>query len=246
MCLRAFIFDLDGVLTDTAHYHYLAWKQLADDLGYEFDEKINERLKGVSRVRSFEIILEVNDALDEYSAEEIERHSNLKNDQYVKLIDDITPDDILPGIIEFLEEARGNGIKLAVASASKNAGKVLSLLGISDQFDYVADAASIANPKPAPDIFLDCGEALGCAPIECIGFEDAQAGVEAIDSAGIFSVGINVAVTSVAPSIELKSTDDLNLKFITDRYELWVACREPSLSIRALSDNDHHEENENA
>lgn len=220
MSLKAFIFDLDGVFTDTAHYHFLAWKQLADDLGYEFDEKINERLKGVSRIRSFEIILEANDVLDRYSAEEIERYSNLKNDRYVKLIDDITPDDILPGIIEFLEEARRNGIKLAVASASKNAPKVLALLGMSDRFDYVADAASIANPKPAPDIFLDCGEALGCPPGECIGFEDAQAGVEAIDSAGIFSVGINVTVTSVVPDIELKSTTDLDFKFITGQYEL--------------------------
>ena len=225
VALKAFIFDLDGVLTDSARYHYLAWKQLADEMGYEFDEEINERLKGISRARSFEIILEENNALNKFSAEEIERYSNLKNDLYVRLIDDITPDDLLPGIAGFLAESRKNGIKLAVASASKNAQKVLDLLGISSRFACVADAARIENHKPAPDIFLYCSEMLGCDPSECIGFEDAQAGIEAINSAGMFSVGINVTVTSITPNIELKSTNDLDFKLIIDKYESWVAGR---------------------
>lgn len=215
MSLKALIFDLDGVLTDTAKYHYLAWKKLADELGYYFDEDINELLKGVSRINSFEIILEKNNAKDKYTPEEKEALANKKNDYYKEMIEQLTPDDILEGIVPFITEARNNGIKCAVASISKNAPRVLELLEISHLFDYIADAALVKQPKPHPEIFLTCANALGFEPSECIGIEDAQAGIESIKGAGMLAVGINVTVTSVEPDIILKSTAELKFKDIS-------------------------------
>ena len=200
MKLKAIIFDLDGVLTDTAKYHYLAWKKLSDELGLYFDESINELLKGVSRIKSFEIILEKNNALDKYTPQEIEQLANRKNEYYKEMIELLTPNDVLTGIIPFITAAKGHGIKCAVASVSKNAPRVLELLNISDLFNYIADAALVNKPKPDPEIFLTCANALGFKPEECIGIEDAQAGIEAIHAAGMLSVGINVTVPSPAPS----------------------------------------------
>lgn len=215
MSLKAIIFDLDGVLTDTAKYHYLAWKKLADELGYYFDEDINELLKGVSRINSFEIILEKNNATTKYTHEEKETLANKKNDYYKEMIEQLTPNDILDGILPFITEARNNGIKCAVASISKNAPRVLELLKISDLFDYIADAALVKKPKPDPEIFLTCAKTLGFKPSECIGIEDAQAGIESIHGAGMLSVGINVTVTSIKPDIVLKSTAELDFKIIS-------------------------------
>ncbi len=218
MSLKALIFDLDGVLTDTAKYHYLAWKKLADELGYYFDENINELLKGVSRINSFEIILEKNNATDKYTPEEKESLANKKNDYYKEMIEQLTPNDVLEGILPFITEARNNGIKCAVASISKNAPRVLELLKISELFDYIADAALVKQPKPHPEIFLTCAKALGFEPNECIGIEDAQAGIESIHSAGMFSVGINVTITSVKPDVILKSTKELNYNKIVKNF----------------------------
>lgn len=217
MSLKALIFDLDGVLTDTAKYHYLAWKKLADELGYFFDEEMNELLKGVSRINSFEIILEKNNATNNHTGEEKEILANKKNDYYKEMIEQLTPDDILDGILPFIKEARNNGIKCAVASISKNAPRVLELLKISDLFDYIADASLVKKPKPDPEIFLTCANALGFEPNECIGIEDAQAGIESIHGAGMLSIGINVTVTSIEPDIVLKSTKELNFKEIYKR-----------------------------
>lgn len=219
MGLKALIFDLDGVLTDTAKYHYLAWKKLADELGYYFDEDINELLKGVSRINSFEIILEKNNATTKYTPEEKETLANKKNDYYKEMIEQLTPDDILEGILPFITEARNNGVKCAVASISKNAPRVLELLKISDLFDYIADAALVRKPKPDPEIFLTCAKVLGFEPNECIGIEDAQAGIESIHGAGMLSVGINVTVTTVEPDIVLKSTTELNYNEIAKYFQ---------------------------
>lgn len=210
MKTKAIIFDLDGVIVDTARFHFLAWKTLADELGMYFDEAVNERLKGVSRMRSFEIILEVNNAQDRFTESEKEALTKKKNDLYVSFVKTLTPSDMLPGIAEFIDRAKAAGIKTAVASVSKNAPLVLECLGASDKFDYVADAAKVARSKPAPDIFLVCAEALGVDPADCIGIEDAQAGIEAIKAAGMYSVGINVTVTSVEPDTHLKSTSELD------------------------------------
>ena len=210
MKTKAIIFDLDGVIVDTARFHFLAWKQLSDGLGLYFDEKINERLKGVSRMRSFEIILEVNGAQDRFTEEEKTALITKKNDLYVSLVKTLTPSDMLPGIAEFIARAREEGILTAVASVSKNAPLVLECLNAADKFDYVADATRVTRSKPAPDIFLDCSSALGVDPANCIGIEDAQAGIEAIKAAGMYAVGINVDVTSIEPDLHLKSTAELD------------------------------------
>ena len=207
---KAIIFDLDGVIVDTAKFHFLAWKSLADELGYFFDEKVNERLKGVSRMRSLEIILEVNGATEKFTDDEKAEMAARKNDLYVSFVKTLKPGDMLPGVEEFLSRAKAAGLKTAVASVSKNAPLVLECLGAADKFDYVADAARVTRSKPAPDIFLDCARALGVDPADCIGVEDAQAGIEAIKAAGMYAVGINVDVTTVEPDLHLRSTAELD------------------------------------
>ena len=208
---KAIIFDLDGVLTDTAGCHFKAWKRLADGLGYHFTIEDNERLKGVSRMDSLNIILEINDALDKFTLEEKENMCTEKNELYKELISTLTPEDILPGISDLLAECKEKGIKCAVASVSKNAPAVLKSLGITDCFDYIADAAKVTKSKPDPEIFTVCADALGVPCEDCVGVEDSQAGIEAIHSAGMRSVGINVAVTSVTPDIVLRSTKEIVL-----------------------------------
>lgn len=188
MTYKAFIFDLDGVITDTAHYHFLAWKKLADSLSIPFNEHDNERLKGVSRRQSLEFILQKSDKT--YGEEDMLAMMEKKNNDYIDLIKGITPADILPGVREIFAELKKLGLKTALASASKNAAFVVGGLGMTQDFDYIADANLIPNSKPAPDVFLDCSTHLGIDPAACIGVEDAAAGVEAINAAGMFSVGI--------------------------------------------------------
>ena len=212
---KGIIFDLDGVITDTAKYHFEAWRELAESRGFHFTREDNERLKGVSRMKSLEIILEINGALDRYTEAEKESLCTEKNDRYVELIGRLTHADILPGIADLMAEIKAKGMKTAVASVSKNAPAVLAALGIADDFDYIADAKKVTKSKPDPEIFLVCADALGLDPAECIGIEDAQAGIEAIKAAGMRSVGINVAVTTVEPDIALKSTAELSLDKIT-------------------------------
>lgn len=213
---KAIIFDLDGVITDTAQFHFEAWKMLADSLGFKFDRADNERLKGVSRMDSLNIILEINNALDRFSPEEKEAMCKTKNDNYVELIGRLTPADILPGISELIDAAERHGVKTAVASVSKNASAVLSSLGLLHRFDYIADAKKITKSKPDPEIFSVCAEALGLEGKDCVGIEDSQAGIEAIHSAGMRSVGINVTVTSRKPDIELRSTKELTFDLVTE------------------------------
>lgn len=207
----AFLFDLDGVITDTARCHFTAWKALSDKLGLDFDEQVNQLLKGVSRRRSFEIILEHNGKAGAYSEAEMEALIYEKNQLYVAQITTLTPADILPGIPAFLAAARERGITMAVASASRNAPAVLERLGLTDAFDYVADAGKIARPKPDPEVFLDCAAYLGVEPGLCVGFEDSQAGIEAIHSAGMLSVGIGVEVVTRTPDLPLEGTGALDL-----------------------------------
>lgn len=219
MEIKAFIFDLDGVLTDTAEYHYRAWKKVADIRNLRFDRKLNERLKGVSRRKSLDIILEANGKEHEYSETEKDQIAKEKNEEYVKLIQQIKPEDILPGILPFLQEAGEKGVKLAVASASKNAFTVLKGLQIDGKFHYIADAAKIVHTKPNPEVFLDCARNLGVEPEMCVGFEDAQAGIEAIHAAGMYAVGIGVEVISEHPDLKLTDTAELDFQKIMDELE---------------------------
>jgi beta-phosphoglucomutase len=185
---KAVIFDLDGVITDTAHYHYLAWKALAESEGVHFDHAFNENLKGVDRMGSLNLILAGSDKT--YSMEQKLALAERKNKQYVELIATMSEADLLPGAIEALASVRAAGLKIGLASVSKNAFTVLDRLGIRDRFDYVVDAALIANSKPHPEIFLNAAAALGVAPEDCLGVEDAVAGVASIKSAGMFAVGV--------------------------------------------------------
>ncbi len=207
--IEAFIFDLDGVITDSAHYHYLAWKELADKINITIDEEFNETLKGVSRMESLERILKHGNRENDFSVEEKEKMATDKNDYYVSLIEQITSKDILPGIEGLLKEIRANGIKIGLASASKNALLVLGNLQLLEYFDFIADAAICKNSKPAPDIFLMAAEGLNVNPVNCIGVEDASAGVEAINTAGMYSVGVGEQSVLNEAKIVVSNTNEL-------------------------------------
>ena len=184
----AFIFDLDGVITDTAELHYVAWRALALDLGIDFNESHNEQLKGLSRMDSLERILAM--STDQFDAQEKRRMAERKNAHYLALGEKMTPADLLPGALEALDAARSAGFRIALASASKNAVLVLERLGIARAFDHVVDSNHIQNSKPHPEVFLAAASALGVQPHDCVGIEDAVGGVQAIHAAGMFSVGV--------------------------------------------------------
>lgn len=191
MNCRAVIFDLDGVLTDTAIYHFYAWKALADELGIAFTEHDNEQLKGVDRLGSLRWILQQGGLT--LSAAEEARLMQQKNAHYLQLIDHITPANLYPGVQPLFTELKHSGIKIGLASASKNAAFVVQRLGIAAQFDYIADANQVVNSKPDPEVFLLAAKGLGVAPEHCIGVEDALAGIEAINRAGMKAIGIGDA-----------------------------------------------------
>ena len=185
---RAFIFDLDGVITDTAPLHFRAWRDLAASVGVDFDEAFNERLKGVSRTDSLELILA--QGTHRYTSTEKHAMAERKNADYVRLIDGITPGDVLPGALAALQAARAAGCRVGLASASKNAAGVLARLGITAAFDHVVDANLIERSKPDPEVFLAAAHALGVEPVNCVGIEDAVAGIAAVRAAGMFALGV--------------------------------------------------------
>lgn len=217
--LKAVIFDLDGVITDSAKYHYLAWKELADALGIPFDEEYNEKLKGVSRMESLELILMNGQACDKYTSEEKEAMATKKNDNYKELIKQITPADILPGILPFLKELKEAGIRIALASVSKNAPFILHQLELEEYFDYVADAAAVPNAKPFPDIFLAGRDEFGFESCECIGVEDAKTGIEAIHRAGMKAVGVGTPEQMDEADL-LTTTGELSLKRVLEVFDM--------------------------
>lgn len=206
---QALIFDLDGVLTDTAHTHYAAWKKLADEIDAPFDPAVNERLKGVDRMASLEIILER--APRVYNTDEKAALAARKNAYYVAAIAEVTPRDLFAGVRELLAQARARGLKLALASASRNATALLARLGIDDDFDYIANAARVTRAKPDPEIFLTAAAGLDVAPKACIGIEDAAAGIRAIKSAGMPAIGIGDAATLAQADLVLPDIAALRL-----------------------------------
>jgi len=216
--LEAVIFDLDGVITDSAEFHYRAWKNLADRLGIYFDREINERLKGVPRMDSLEIILEKDSIPNRFSDEEKEALAKEKNDEYVTLIKTITPDDLLPGISELLHDLRKRKIKTAIASASKNAPMIVDRLQVGDLFDFVADAGAIKNQKPAPDVFLVSAKNISVSPENCVGVEDAGAGIVAIKAAGMVAVGIGKEENLKGADLLLASTAELTFARIEEAF----------------------------
>jgi beta-phosphoglucomutase len=188
MWIRACIFDLDGVIVDTAKYHFMAWKRLADDLGILFTEKDNERLKGVSRMASLDIVLEIGGK--KLKMAEKEALAALKNKWYVEYISRMTPGEILPGTLEFIHELKRKKIKIALGSASRNTPLILERVGMNTVFDAVADGNTIQKAKPDPEVFLKAAGMIGIDPNRCAVFEDAMAGVEAALNAGMICIGI--------------------------------------------------------
>lgn len=186
--IKACIFDLDGVIVDTAHYHYLAWKRLASELNINLTEEINERLKGVSRMHSLEIILRLGGI--SLSQHEKENLANKKNSWFVDYLERMAPEEIFPGVKQLIKDLRQSGIKVGLASSSKNAKTVIQLLHIQNEFDTVVDGTMITHSKPHPEIFLLAASRLGVDPKECLVFEDAEAGVEAAIAAGMKCVGV--------------------------------------------------------
>ncbi|EAC9603361.1 beta-phosphoglucomutase [Listeria monocytogenes] len=210
--LKGVVFDLDGVITDTAHYHYLAWKKTAESIGIEFDEAFNENLKGVSRIDSLLLILRKDGRENDFTEEQIEALAADKNEFYVSLLQEITPADVLPGIKELIVDLKKQNLKCAIASVSKNARAVLSALEMEQEFDYIVDAAKITKSKPDPEIFVEACRGLGLETSEVVGIEDAQAGIEAINAAGIVSVGVGSGLREA--DMTVKSTGLLDLRIL--------------------------------
>ena len=208
--IKACIFDLDGVIVDTAVYHFKAWKRLADELGINFTEHDNERLKGVSRVRSLEIVLELG-GVTKTEAEQQELATR-KNTWYVEMINRMTPAEILPGAKEFLEACRVAGIKTALGSASKNSGTILNKINMAHLFDAIVDGNHVSKAKPDPEVFLKGAEALGVTPAECVVFEDAIAGVEAAINGGMKVVGIGSPEVLSKADLVVSGLDKMTLE----------------------------------
>lgn len=216
--LEAVIFDLDGVITDSAELHYQAWKELADELGLPFDRTVNERLKGVGRMESLDIILE-NAAFGADPAQKRE-WANRKNACYRKLISGITPEDLLPGIGALLAELKAAGIKLGLASASANAAAIVEQLGIGGLLDGAADPTAVRKGKPDPELFLQAAERLGADPACCIAIEDAAAGIEAIKAAGMLAVrvGSGGMLARAEADLTVGSTAGLNAALLLELF----------------------------
>ncbi|MGL6227727.1 MAG: beta-phosphoglucomutase [Culicoidibacterales bacterium] len=218
---QSVVFDLDGVITDTAHYHFLAWRNLANKLGIAFDEAFNEELKGISRMESLEKILVKGGVAEKYTAEEKAVLADQKNVEYVALLADMSPSDIFPGIETLLTQLRAQGTKIALASASKNAPMILDALGITTLFDYVVDPDEVPNGKPAPDIFVRGAEAVGADPKFSIGVEDAVAGIRGVLDAGMFAVGVGTPeqMEQAGAHLVVQDTNDLTVALLNAKYQ---------------------------
>lgn len=207
--LKGFAFDLDGVIADTAKFHSQAWHQTADEVGTTWTPELQEALKGVSRMDSLEMILKAGGHENDYTQEEKEALAAKKNENYGKLIATLTPDDILPGMKAFLDELRDKGYKLSLASASKNAPKILGYLGLTDYFVGIVDPATLHAGKPDPEIFARAAEILDLPANQVAGLEDSGAGIKSINGAGELSIGIGSQLSEAA--VKFDSTADVSL-----------------------------------
>ncbi|TDT68057.1 beta-phosphoglucomutase [Hypnocyclicus thermotrophus] len=208
--IELFIFDLDGVITDTAEYHYLAWKELCDDKGLLFNREVNEKLRGVSRLDSIKIIMEYNKK-DDVSEIELIEWATEKNERYKQLIQKVTPNDLIEGITEIFNRLKNKNIKIALGSASKNAKAVIKNLGIEEIFDFIGDGYSVDKSKPAPDLFLYVAKNLNISPGKCVVVEDALAGIEAAKSAGMLGVAIGKKEDFKKADFVYNKIKDINL-----------------------------------
>ena len=208
--IKACIFDLDGVIVDTAVYHYKAWKKLANQLGFDFTEEQNEQLKGVSRVRSLQLILQWG-GITKTEAEQSEL-ADEKNTWYVEMISHMKPDEILPGAKEFIQACIDAGIKTALGSASKNSMMILEKINMVHMFNAVIDGNKVSKPKPDPEVFLKGAEELHIAPANCVVFEDAIAGIEAAIAGGMKAVGIGSPKVLIQANLVVSGLNEMSLE----------------------------------
>ena len=210
--MKAFIFDLDGVIVDTAKYHYLAWKNIASELGFNFTEEQNEQLKGVSRVRSLEILLNIGKVkLSEEKKEELLLE---KNNEYLEYVNKMNSDEILPGIVELLDFLEYQKIQFALGSASKNAPLILKKVGLYNKFSAIVDGNDVSKAKPDPEVFLIAAEKLNADPQDCFVIEDALAGIQAANFAGMTSVAIGDKKLLYEADYNLANTEELSIEFV--------------------------------
>jgi len=209
--IKGFVFDLDGVITDTSVFHSQAWHQVADKVGVKWDNDLANALKGIGRMDSLNLILAKDHKENDFTEDEKVALATEKNDNYLKLVNQMTPADILPGIQAFLEDLKAKGYLLSLASASKNSPLVLKKLGLGEYFPKSVDPATLKHGKPDPEIFRRGAEILSLDPAECIGIEDAAAGVQSINGAGETSVGIGDPKILAAADINFTETAQLSL-----------------------------------
>lgn len=212
MEIKALIFDLDGVLVFTDHLHYLAWKEMADEIGVYFDERINERLRGVSRMASLDIILE-NYHGKTLGQKEKEKLAEKKNEIYKKLLETMHPEDVAKEVRDTLQILREKGYLLAIGSSSKNAKFILKKVELLDAFDAISDGTNITRSKPDPEVFVKAAEFLEVEPKDCMVVEDAYAGIDAAKDGGMYAAGIGGAATYEKTDISLETFADL-LKYV--------------------------------
>jgi len=186
--IKACLFDLDGVIVDTTKYHFMAWKEMAAELGFDFTEKENELLKGVSRMRSLDILLDIGKLSK--TEDEKQAFAEQKNQRYLEYVKQMNEEEILPGVTRFLDDLQSNGILIALGSASKNAPLILDRIHLKEKFDVIVDGNSVSRAKPDPEVFLRGAELLKLNPAECLVFEDAQAGIEAALNGGMKVIGV--------------------------------------------------------
>lgn len=211
--IQAVIFDLDGVIADTVKLHYEAWKLLTDEYDIPFSHAINEQLRGLSRRDSLDILWKGR-TLSEQDAEMLMRK---KNEHYLELVGKMTPDDVLPGVVDVIEEARKRGMKVAIASSSQNAKPVLEQLQLTNRFDVIGDALDVVNTKPAPDIFLWVAGRINVHPSTALIIEDSPAGISAALQAGFYVVGVGKGQTEEA-HMRLEHLSDVSAEKLFDHF----------------------------
>ncbi|WP_078411418.1 beta-phosphoglucomutase [Priestia abyssalis] len=217
--IKAVIFDMDGVIADTVELYYIANKRVADRMGAPFSRELNQKLQGISRLRTVEHIARLSSRI--FSDAEMTKMADEKNNHYKSLIEQLSPKDVLPGIFDLLTELKRENIKTAVASSSSNARVVLEKLELLDRFDFVVDVKTIQNGKPHPEIFMKAADELGISYENCIAIEDGEAGLAGIQAAGMFSIGVGEHEAIKKADWHVRSTEEISLSELMKRYKKW-------------------------
>lgn len=216
--IKGVLFDLNGIVTDSWRYHSKSWREVAESLGITWSDELEEAIKGRDRIDSLNEILKVGGQLDQFSDAEKERLADKKNAIYQTMLDKMNPDDILPGIHNFLAELKQNHYQMIIASASANAPKEIKKLDLEDYFPLIVDITKLKHNKPAPDVFLKAAEMIHLKPEECIGIDDGVVGVESINAAHVVSIGVGDPKILHEADINFTSTKELTLENIRQAW----------------------------